>query len=45
MNNKPDIFKMGDDWEGKFNELRNYGCQVVYIPRTEAISSSMIKKK
>ncbi|MEK3798593.1 glycerol-3-phosphate cytidylyltransferase [Peribacillus sp. FSL H8-0477] len=38
-----DIFVMGDDWEGKFDELAAY-CDVVYLPRTIGISTSMIKK-
>ena len=34
-----DIFVMGDDWEGKFDELKEY-CEVVYLPRTEGISTT-----
>ena len=37
-----DIFVMGDDWEGKFDFLRNH-CEVIYLPRTENISSTLIK--
>lgn len=37
-----DIFVMGDDWEGKFDELKEY-CEVVYLPRTEGISTTKIK--
>ncbi|MCB5277721.1 MAG: glycerol-3-phosphate cytidylyltransferase [Candidatus Cloacimonetes bacterium] len=40
---KIDIFVMGDDWEGKFDYLKDY-CEVVYLPRTEIISSTMLKK-
>ena len=39
-----DIFVMGSDWEGKFDELSAY-CQVVYLPRTPDISSTEIKLK
>jgi glycerol-3-phosphate cytidylyltransferase len=39
---KIDIFVMGDDWEGKFDYLKDY-CEVVYLPRTEIISSTMLK--
>ena len=39
-----DIFAMGNDWEGKFDFLRNY-CKVVYLPRTVDISSTEIKKQ
>lgn len=38
-----DVFVMGDDWEGKFDDLAEY-CEVVYLPRTIGISTSMIKK-
>lgn len=37
-----DIFVMGDDWLGKFDFLKEY-CQVIYLPRTEEISTSKIK--
>lgn len=39
-----DTFVMGDDWEGKFDFLREEGCEVVYLPRTPEISSSQIKE-
>lgn len=38
-----DIFVMGDDWEGKFDFLKDY-CEVIYLPRTPEISSTKIKK-
>ncbi len=38
-----DTFVMGDDWEGKFDFLKDY-CEVVYLPRTPEISTSQIKK-
>ncbi|MBC1517346.1 glycerol-3-phosphate cytidylyltransferase [Listeria welshimeri] len=37
-----DVFVMGDDWEGEFDFLKNV-CEVVYLPRTEGISTSQIK--
>lgn len=37
-----DIFAMGDDWEGKFDFLKEY-CEVIYLDRTKDISSSSIK--
>ncbi|MFG6147961.1 glycerol-3-phosphate cytidylyltransferase [Halobacillus sp. B23F22_1] len=37
-----DVFVMGDDWEGKFDFLKEY-CEVVYLPRTVGISTSKIK--
>lgn len=39
---KADVFVMGSDWEGKFDELNQY-CQVVYLPRTPEISTTTIK--
>lgn len=37
-----DIFVIGDDWEGKFDFLKEQ-CEVVYLPRTPEISSSKVK--
>lgn len=37
-----DVFVMGDDWAGKFDSLSDI-CQVVYLPRTKVVSSSLIK--
>ncbi len=39
---KIDKFVMGDDWEGKFDDLKEL-CEVVYLPRTEGISTTKIK--
>ena len=39
-----DIFALGSDWEGKFDYLNEY-CKVIYLPRTEGISSSMIRSE
>ncbi len=39
-----DIFTVGDDWQGKFDYLNEY-CKVVYLERTEGISSSEIRSK
>ncbi len=43
VNNDVDIFVMGDDWKGKFDFLKEY-CEVVYLPRTEGISTTKIKE-
>ena len=40
---RADVFVMGDDWEGKFDFLKDY-CEVVYLPRTPEISTTQIKK-
>ena len=37
-----DIFAIGSDWEGKFDYLEEY-CQVVYLPRTQGISSTQLR--
>lgn len=37
-----DIFAIGSDWEGKFDYLKEY-CKVVYLPRTEGISSTQMR--
>ncbi len=38
-----DIFVMGDDWEGKFDFLKDY-CEVIYLPRTPKVSSTQTKE-
>ena len=39
-----DIFTVGSDWKGKFDYLNEY-CKVVYLDRTEGVSSSDIRSK
>lgn len=41
---KVDIFAMGSDWMGKFDGLKEH-CEVVYLPRTEGVSSTLLKDK
>lgn len=43
VENEIDVFVMGDDWKGKFDFLKEY-CEVVYLPRTEGISTTKIKE-
>ncbi|NRQ48334.1 adenylyltransferase/cytidyltransferase family protein [Aeromicrobium stalagmiti] len=38
-----DVFAIGDDWRGKFDELKEL-CDVVYLSRTDGISSTEIKQ-
>ncbi len=38
-----DIFVMGDDWQGKFDFLKDY-CEVICLPRTPDVSSTETKK-
>jgi glycerol-3-phosphate cytidylyltransferase len=37
-----DLFVMGDDWDGKFDELKDL-CEVIYLPRTPLISSTALR--
>ena len=39
------IFVVGDDWEGNFDELKKTGIEVYYFPRGVGISSSKLKEK
>ena len=39
-----DIFAIGSDWQGHFDYLNEF-CQVVYLPRTEGISSTMLRNE
>ena len=39
-----DILVMGDDWKGKFDEFKEL-CEVVYLSRTPAISSTEVIEK
>ena len=39
-----DIFAIGSDWEGYFDYLKEY-CEVVYLPRTEGISSTQLREE
>lgn len=39
-----DVFAIGDDWEGKFDFLKEQ-CEVVYLTRTSGISSTDLKEQ
>ena len=39
-----DIFTVGSDWVGKFDYLKEY-CKVVYLDRTQGVSSTEIRAK
>lgn len=41
-NHNVDVFVMGDDWKGKFDDLNKY-CQVHYFARTKGISTTKLK--
>lgn len=38
------IFAIGSDWEGHFDYLKEL-CEVVYLPRTEGVSSTMLREE
>ena len=48
VENNADVFVMGDDWKGEFDELNDV-CKVIYLPRTPNISTTntvqLIKNK
>jgi glycerol-3-phosphate cytidylyltransferase len=39
-----DVLVMGDDWAGRFDEFEDV-CEVVYLPRTPAISTTALIEK
>ena len=39
-----DTFVIGDDWEGKFDELKSL-CEVIYLNRTPEVSTTKIKSE
>lgn len=39
-----DVFAIGSDWEGYFDYLSEF-CQVVYLPRTQGISSTQLRQE
>ena len=43
-NNNADIFVMGNDWEGRFDEFNDV-CKVVYFDRTPSISTTQLIEK
>ena len=39
-----DVFAIGSDWAGYFDYLKEF-CEVVYLPRTEGISSTQLRQE
>lgn len=39
-----DIFAIGSDWKGYFDYLNEF-CEVVYLPRTQGISSTLLRQE
>lgn len=39
-----DIFAIGSDWTGYFDYIKEF-CEVVYLPRTEGISSTQLRQE
>ncbi len=44
LNQNANVLVMGNDWEGKFDELGDI-CEVVYFPRTPSVSTTEIIEK
>ena len=44
LDHAADVLVMGDDWEGRFDEYRDI-CEVVYLPRTPAVSTTALIEK
>ena len=44
VEHEADVLVMGDDWAGKFDEFSDI-CEVVYLPRTHAISTTALIEK
>ena len=42
LSNEIDIFVIGEDWRGKFDDLREF-CDVRYLSRTPGISTTQLK--
>lgn len=40
---RADIFAMGDDWTGRFDDLGDL-CEVVYLPRTRDVSTTEVRQ-
>lgn len=43
LNYDANMFVWGNDWEGTFDFLNDYGFEVKYLPRTPGISTTEIK--
>jgi glycerol-3-phosphate cytidylyltransferase len=44
LEHRADILTMGDDWAGKFDEFSDI-CEVIYLPRTPAMSTTAVIEK
>ena len=44
LEHRADVLVMGDDWAGRFDELKDV-CEVVYLERTPAISTTALIEK
>ncbi|MCE8007029.1 adenylyltransferase/cytidyltransferase family protein [Aestuariivita sp.] len=43
VDHKVNLFAMGDDWAGRFDDLRDL-CDVLYLPRTQNVSTTELKE-
>lgn len=44
LRHRANLLVMGDDWSGRFDDLRDI-CEVVYLPRTPSISTTATIEK
>jgi glycerol-3-phosphate cytidylyltransferase len=44
LHHQADVLVMGDDWAGRFDELKDI-CEIHYLPRTPAISTTALIEK
>lgn len=44
LEHRADVLVMGDDWAGRFDELADI-CEVRYLPRTPAVSTTAVIEK
>lgn len=44
IEHRADILVMGNDWAGRFDEFKDV-CEVVYLPRTDGISTTALKER
>jgi len=44
IRHRANLLVMGDDWAGRFDEFRDL-CEVIYLPRTPEVSTTLIKEE
>lgn len=41
---RADVLVLGDDWQGRFDHLREF-CEVVHLSRTPSVSATAVIEK